>query len=109
MKFVMNCEKKWMKLKPEERDLIIKSLLDTAETSIKNITDKWREIFRVEKKGRAVPWFKIIRDKDEIRFQLALSESNTEMYRTLYTIRVEYAKSGSKLRDFDRVYLLSLI
>lgn len=96
-------------LKQEERDLIIKSLLNKSEDTIKDVTNQWNEIFRVEKKGRATPWFKIIRDKDEVRFQLALSDSDKEMYKTLYAIRVEYGKQGSKTKDFDRLYLISLI
>jgi hypothetical protein len=95
--------------KQQERDLIIKTFLDAAENSIKHIADQWREIFRVEKQGRAVPWFKIVRDKDEIRFQLALSNGKNEMYRTLYSVRVDYGKLGSKTKDFDRVYLISMI
>lgn len=95
--------------KREERDLIIKSVLDSAEKAIKTITENWKEIFRIEKKGRATPWFKIIRDSDEIRVQLALTEGDNEMYKTLYSIRVEYGKAGSKLKDFDRIYLHALI
>lgn len=95
--------------KQQARDLIIKTFLDAAENSIKHIADQWREIFRVEKQGRAVPWFKIVRDKDEIRFQLALSNGKNEMYRTLYSVRVDYGKLGSKTKDFDRVYLISMI
>jgi hypothetical protein len=95
--------------KAEERDLIMKSILDEAERTFKDITHQWREIFQVEKKGRATPWFKIVRDKDEIRFQLALSSDQQEMYRTLYSIRTEYGKKGSKTKDFDRIYLISLI
>jgi len=98
-----------MLYKPEERDLIVKSILDEGENSIKDVTHQWNEIFRVEKKGRATPWFKIVRDKDEIRFQLALSNDNEEMYKTLYSIRTEYGKKGSKTKDFDRIYLISLI
>lgn len=95
--------------KKEERDLITKDILDKAELVIGDVTHQWREIFRVEKKGRATPWFKVVRDKDEIRFQLALSDGGQEMYKTLYAIRVEYGKPGSKTRDFDRIYLISLI
>lgn len=95
--------------KKEERDLITKALLDVAEGSIKDVTHQWREIFRVERRGRATPWFKIVRDLDEIRFQLALTDGSQEMYKTLYTVRVEYGKVGSKLKDFDRIYLISLI
>lgn len=93
----------------EERDLILKNLLNEAEKVINDVTHQWREIFRVERKGRATPWFKIVRDNDEIRFQLALSSDNQEMYRTLYSIRTEYGKKGSKTKDFDRIYLISLI
>ena len=95
--------------KKEERDLITKALLDSADDTIKDVTHQWREIFRVERKGRATPWFKIVRDHDEIRFQLALTDGSQEMYKTLYAIRVEYGKVGSKLKDFDRIYLISLI
>ncbi len=95
--------------KREERDLMIKSILLVSEDALDTVTNKWREIFRVEKKGRATPWFKIVHDKDEIRFQLALTDGNQEMYKTLYAIRVEYGKPGSKLKDFDRIYLISLI
>lgn len=95
--------------KKEERDLITKELLDKAENTIKDVTHQWREIFRVERKGRATPWFKIVKDRDEIRFQLALTDGSQEMYKTLYAIRVEYGKVGSKLKDFDRIYLISLI
>jgi hypothetical protein len=98
-----------MLYKREERDLMIKSALDTAEDVIKHITNQWKEIFRVEKKGRATPWFKVTRDHDEIRLQLALSDGANEMYKTLYAVRLEYGKPGSKTRDFDRVYLISLI
>jgi hypothetical protein len=93
----------------EERDLIAKAIFDEAESSMKDVTERWREIFRVEKKGRAIPWFKIARDNDEIRFQLTLTEGSQEMYKTLYTVRVEYGKVSSKLKDFDRIYLSSLI
>lgn len=95
--------------KRAERDLMIKSVLDSAEKAIKTITENWKEIFRIEKKGRATPWFKIVRDTDEIRVQLSLTDGDNEMYKTLYSIRVEYGKAGSKLKDFDRVYLHSLI
>jgi hypothetical protein len=92
----------------EERDLMIKNALDSAETAIKATADKWKEIFRVEKQGRATPWFKIVRDHDEVRFQLALTSGTNEMYKTLYAVRVEYGKPGSKTKDFDRVFLISL-
>lgn len=95
--------------KREERDLIIKNLLKSAETAMRGITESWKEIFRVEKKGRATPWFKITHDHDEVRLQLALSSEKNEMYKTLYSVRIEYGKSGSRTRDFDRVYLISLI
>jgi hypothetical protein len=95
--------------KREEREIMIRQLLDGAEAAIKHVTDAWSEIFRIEKKGRATPWFKILRDHDEIRFQLGLSDGGRDMYKTLYTVKVEYGKQGSKLKDFDRVYLFSRI
>jgi len=93
--------------KKEERDLMIQELLRYAEVAIKNVASNWDEIFNIEKKGRASAWFKIVHDNDEIRFQLALSDNKQETYKTLYSIRVEYGKVGSKTKDFDRVYLHS--
>jgi len=94
--------------KNEERDLMIKNFLITAEAAILKVSYDWDEIFKVERKGRATPWFKITHDHDELRFQLALSNSGKEMYETLYSIRVEYGKSNSRTKDFDRVYLHSM-
>jgi hypothetical protein len=92
----------------EKRDFMIKSFLSVATESLKEITSQWSEIFKVEKQGRALPWFKIVQDHDEIRLQLALSSGKNEMYKTLYSVRIDYGKS-SKTKDFDRVYLISLI
>ena len=86
---------------------MIQELLRYAEVAIKNVASNWDEIFNIEKKGRASAWFKIVHDNDEIRFQLALSDNKQETYKTLYSIRVEYGKVGSKTKDFDRVYLHS--
>ena len=94
--------------KRDERDLIIETILKSAETAFKEVADSWREIFRVEKKGRATPWFKLVHDKHELRFQLALTDGDNETYKTLYAVRVEYGKLGTKTRDFDRVYLISV-
>jgi len=94
--------------KNEERDLMIKEFLIIAEAAALKISRDWDEIFKVEKKGRATPWFKITHDHDELRFQLALSDSGKEMYETLYSIRVDFGKSNSRTKDFDRVYLYSL-
>jgi hypothetical protein len=90
------------------RDLVIKKLMAASEEVFKELTQNWSEIFKVEKQGRAVPWFKIITDHDEVRLQLALSTGLKEMYKTLYSVRIDYGKR-SKLKDFDRVYLISLI
>jgi hypothetical protein len=86
----------------------MKNFLSVATESLKEITSQWSEIFKVEKQGRALPWFKIVQDHDEIRLQLALSSGKNEMYKTLYSVRIDYGKS-SKTKDFDRVYLISLI
>ena len=94
-----------MLYKREERELITKDLLSSAEDVIKKIIHKWDEIFHVEKKGRATPWFKITHDHNEIRLQLVLSDSGQDMYKTLYSVRVEFGKNNSKTKDFDRVYL----
>ena len=91
------------------RDLMIKKLIETAKEELKQLTLKWSEIFKVEKQGRAKPWFKILDDHDEVRLQLSLSSGSSEMYKTLYSVRTEYGKSSSRTKDFDRVYLVSLL
>jgi hypothetical protein len=96
-------------LSAEARDLILKTLLKDSEDIFKELTYRWSEIFKVERKGKAVPWFKIVQDHDEVRLQLSLSSEDQEVYKTLYSVRIEYGKKGSKLKDFDRVYLVSLI
>jgi hypothetical protein len=93
----------------EERKLVTKALLDVAETAFKDTTTSWGEIFNYEKSGRIKPWFKISGDNEEIRLQLALSESNSESYKTLYAVRMEFGKKNSKLKDFDRLYLVNFI
>ena len=90
-----------------ERDLIIVRLIDISNSVLKELTNDWSEIFKVEKQGRAIPWFKIVKDHDEIRLQFALSSGKSEMYKTLYSVRVEYGKDSSRTKDFDRVYLVS--
>lgn len=93
----------------EERDSVIKELLLTSEKTFNAIADQWKEIFRIEKNGRAIPWFKIVNDQEEVRFQLAMKLEQREMNRTLYAVRIEFGKKGSKLKDFDRLFLISLI
>lgn len=93
-----------------ERQLLTKHLLSDADSAIKELVSKWKQIFNYESKGRLQPWFKIVHDdaSDEIRLQLSLNEGSVEAFKTLYSIRVEYGKSSSKLRDYDRIYLISL-
>jgi hypothetical protein len=95
--------------KREERDLITGSILDVAEDAINKITTEWKEIFKIEKNGRSIPWFRIVRESDEIRFQLVISEGKQEMFKTLYSVRIDFGKVGSKIKDFDRIYLTSAI
>ena len=93
----------------EERDLIEKNLLQAADEAMQQTTSDWSEIFKYEQRGRAMPVFKILSDHDGVRLQLTVRSGDAEEYKTLYAIHTEYAKPGSKLRDFDRVYLTSLI
>lgn len=95
--------------KHEQRDLVLKALLKTAHEALLQVTSKWKEIFNYERRGKLSPWFKITQDRDELRIQLAATAGDETSYRTLYSIRVEYGKSNSKLRDYDRVYLHSSI
>jgi len=92
-----------------ERQLLTKHILSDAKNAMESVADRWREVFNYEHKGKLQPWFKILQDPDEIRFQLAMGTEPNESFKTLYSVRVEYGKTGSKLRDFDRVYLTTLI
>lgn len=93
----------------EERDLICKNLMTVTKEAFEQTVNDWSEIFKYEKKGRAVPLFKILSDHDGVRLQLAVTSGTAEEYKTLYAVHVEFAKTSSKLRDFDRVYLTTLI
>lgn len=93
----------------QERSIITKELLKVAEQSLQKIAHQWKPILNFEHKGKLNPWFKIVNDSDEVRFQLSITSGSQESYKTLYAIRVEYGKFGSKLKDFDRIYLTSLV
>ena len=92
----------------QERHLLTKHILDAAKAGMEKVADDWKEIFNYEHKGKLQPWFKIVQDPDEVRFQLSMSSGQHEAFKTLYSVRVEYGKAGSKLKDFDRVYLTTL-
>lgn len=92
-----------------ERHLLTKQLLDAAKSSMEVTADQWKEVFNYEHKGKLQPWFKILQDTDEVRFQLSMGTGQHESFKTLYSVRVEYGKTNSKLKDFDRVYLITLI
>lgn len=93
----------------QERHLLTKYILADAKSAMEAVVERWREVFNYEHKGKLQPWFKILQDPDEIRFQLAMGSEPNESFKTLYSVRVEYGKTGSKLKDFDRVYLTTLI
>ena len=93
----------------QERHLLTKQILAKAAEAMEEVASNWREVFNYEHKGKLQPWFKVLKDADEIRFQLAMGAGPNESFKTLYTVRVEYGKTGSKLKDFDRVYLTNLI
>jgi hypothetical protein len=92
-----------------ERHLLTGKLLGSAKEAMNLLAAGWKEIFNFEHKGKLQPWFKIVQDSDEIRFQLSLGTGQSESFKTLYAVRVEYGKTGSKLKDFDRLYLTTLI
>ena len=93
----------------EERDHVIKEILTLSSKVFKSITEQWSEIFKLEKNGKMIPCFKIVDDHQEIRLQFCVSSGNHEIYKTIYSIRVDFGKKSSKLRDFDRIYLVSLL
>ena len=93
-------------LSMEERDILIKESLSISEKVFNKLSQDWKEIFNIERNGKIKPWFKIIKDHDEIKFQYILSLNGEDFYKTLYSIRVEYGKRNSKTRDFDRIYLV---
>lgn len=93
----------------EKRDYFIKLIFNEAENSMKELIKNWKEVFNYEKQGRLEPWFKILKHSDEICLQISLSSHNKESYKTLYSIRIEYGKNISKIKNFDRVYLCNLV
>lgn len=92
----------------EERQLIIRQLIEAANEAFKKTAEEWREILNFEKRGRITPWFKITSDHEEARLQLASSSEGEESYKTLYAVRLEHGKRSSKLKDFDRIYFVVL-
>lgn len=93
----------------EECVLISKDIMSAAKKAMIKTIHGWSEIFNYEKKGRIQPWFKIIDDNEEVRMQLAITNGDHESFKTIYAIRTEYGKAGSKLKDFNRIYLINLI
>lgn len=93
----------------EERDMITKKILAAAKSAMEDTVSSWGEIFNYEKRGRVTPWFKITTDHEEVRLQLAISADDQESYKTLYAVRIEYGRKGSKIKDFDRIYLVNRI
>lgn len=92
-----------------ERHLLTKQILGSTKSAMEDIAESWKEVFNYEHKGKLTPWFKVLSDPDEVRFQLSLGTGQSESFKTLYTVRVEYGKSSSKLKDFDRIYLVSIV
>lgn len=92
----------------EESELIARELVATAVEVFNTVAENWRAVLNFEKKGQITPWFKIVHDHHEARFQLATSSATIESYKTLYCVKIEYGKQNSKLRSFDRVYLASI-
>lgn len=92
----------------QERHHLAKHILQSAKEAMEKVAGDWKEVFNYEHKGKLQPWFKIIHDPDEVRFQLSMGSGQHEAFKTLYAVRVEYGKQGSKLKDFDRVYLTTL-
>lgn len=90
----------------ETRTVFLRSLLDGAQEVLHDLASTWQGVFHHEKRGQLVPSFKILRDHDEVKLQLITGPDN---YKTIYAVRVEPGRIGSKRRDFDRVYLTSLI
>ena len=93
----------------QERHLLTKHVIAGAAIAMKKIADEWKEVFNFEHKGKLQPWFKIVDEPDEIRFQLSMGSGTHVSFKTLNSVRLEYGKSGSKLKDFDRIYLTTLI
>ena len=93
----------------EERDMITRKFLEATKSTIQDLVSGWGEVFNYEKKGRISPWFKIEADHEEVRLQLAVSSGDHEAYKTLYAVRIEYGRKGSKIRDYDRIYLVNLV
>jgi hypothetical protein len=93
----------------ETVDLILKRLLKTSEHVFEEIASKWSEIFNYEKKGQVQPGFRVeLGDLHEgVKFKIISSIGGEEAYKTIYSVNIDHGRPESKIRSFDRVYLLS--
>jgi hypothetical protein len=96
-------------LTESQRDRVIKHLVNTAAQTMEELTKGWKEIFNHEKGGRIQPSFKVLKTEAEVRLQLIVSMGGQEEYKTLYVVRTDYKRPTSKVVDFDRLYLASLV
>lgn len=91
-----------------DRTHLSRYFIKESKEVFEKLSKSWREIFHYEQKGKMVPNFRIVSDSEEVRFQMYVSDSGHDSYSTLYVVRLEHGKRG-KTKNFDRVYLLSLI
>ncbi len=95
----------------ETVDLILKRLLKTSQHVFKETASKWGEIFNYEKKGQVQPGFRVeMGDLHEgVKFKITSSIGGEEAYRSIYSVNIDHGKPESKIKSFDRVYLLNHI
>jgi hypothetical protein len=95
----------------ETIDLILKRLAKVSYVMFHNTASSWSEIFNYEKRGQVQPGFKVEFNDlhDGVKFKITSSIGGEEAYRTIYSVNIEHGKTGSKTKDFDRIYLLSHI
>lgn len=93
----------------DTRSLLERELLDVAEKCFYHLVEGWSSVFHYQHNGKRIPAFKIMKDHEEVKLQLATSLGEHEEYKTLYTVRSEYGRQSLKLKDFDRIYLTSLV
>lgn len=93
----------------ETVDLILKRLCVAAQHVFTDIASEWSEIFNYEKKGQVQPGFKVETGdlREGVKFKITSSIGGEEAYRTIYSVNIDHGRPESKIRSFDRVYLLS--
>lgn len=82
------------------------AMLTAAVTQFTEITHAWAEVFMHElNSGQIKTDFEVKRDSRSVRLCLTAIDKHIEHETVLYHVAVEHGKLGSKVRDYDTIYL----